>query len=68
VTSNGCHAHISVWDAPGDAVKINVFAAEKGKGPLAELGLSERGRAFLGGIMKHASALAAITNPTGKQL
>jgi glutamine synthetase len=30
----------------------------------AELGLSEKGRHFLGGIMKHASALAAITNPT----
>ena len=29
-----------------------------------ELGLSARGRTFLGGIMKHASALAAITNPT----
>ncbi|MFN4101939.1 MAG: type III glutamate--ammonia ligase, partial [Pararhodobacter sp.] len=29
-----------------------------------ELGLSEQGRHFLGGIMKHASALAAITNPT----
>ena len=25
---------------------------------------SERGKHFLGGIMKHASALAAITNPT----
>ena len=30
----------------------------------AELGLSEQGRNFLGGIMNHASALAAITNPT----
>jgi glutamine synthetase len=29
-----------------------------------ELGLSAKGRNFLGGIMKHASALAAITNPT----
>ena len=26
--------------------------------------MSENGRHFLGGIMKHASALAAITNPT----
>ena len=30
----------------------------------AELGLSSRGKTFLGGIMKHASALAAICNPT----
>ena len=59
LTGNGCHAHISVWDAPGKAAKNNIFAdASK------ELGLSDKGRNFLGGIMKHASALAAITNPT----
>ncbi len=28
------------------------------------MGLSAQGRHFLGGIMKHAEALAAITNPT----
>lgn len=56
LTGNGCHAHISVWDAAG---KTNVFADDS-----MELGLSEKGRHFLGGIMKHASALAAITNPT----
>ena len=64
LTGNGCHAHISVWDAPGAASKINVFATNKGEGPTGELGLSEKGKYFLGGIMKHASALAAITNPT----
>ena len=64
LTGNGCHAHISVWDAPGAASKINVFATDKGKGPTGELGLSEKGKHFLGGIMNHASALAAITNPT----
>ncbi len=56
LTGNGAHVHISVWDKAG---KKNVFADNK-----MELGLSERGRNFLGGIMKHASALAAITNPT----
>ncbi|WP_454854854.1 type III glutamate--ammonia ligase [Rhizobium binxianense] len=56
LTGNGCHCHISVWDNDG---KVNVFA-DKG----AEFGLSAEGRHFLGGIMKHASALAAITNPT----
>ena len=56
LTGNGCHAHISVWDKAG---KTNVFADDK-----MELGLSAKGRNFLGGIMKHASALAAITNPT----
>lgn len=56
LTGNGCHAHISVWDKAG---KTNVFADNK-----MDLGLSQKGRNFLGGIMKHASALAAITNPT----
>jgi glutamine synthetase len=65
LTGNGCHAHISVWDAPGAAAKINVFAMDANdSSQTAELGLSEKGRHFLGGIMKHASALAAITNPT----
>ncbi|QGX98275.1 type III glutamate--ammonia ligase [Roseovarius faecimaris] len=65
LTGNGCHAHISVWDAPGDKAKTNIFATEAtGGSQTAELGLSEQGAHFLGGIMKHASALAAITNPT----
>jgi glutamine synthetase len=64
LTGNGCHAHISVWDAAGAAAKHNVFATDKAEGPTGELGLSEKGKYFLGGIMKHASALAAITNPT----
>ncbi len=63
LTGNGCHAHVSVWDAPGTAATTNVFAGA-GDGPTGEVGLSERGKHFLGGIMKHASALAAITNPT----
>lgn len=65
LTGNGCHAHISVWDATGSDAKVNVFATEASDASqTAELGLSEKGRHFLGGIMKHASALAAITNPT----
>ncbi|OAH05887.1 Glutamine synthetase 3 [Rhodobacteraceae bacterium SB2] len=59
LTGNGCHAHISVWDGAGNAAKANVFADDE-----MDLGLSQSGRHFLGGIMKHASALAAITNPT----
>ena len=65
LTGNGCHAHISVWDAKGRDAKVNVFAAPPSDADQAsELGLSASGRHFLGGIMKHASALAAITNPT----
>ena len=65
LTGNGCHVHISVWDKPGVAAKKNVFAtAPSSENQASELGLSENGRHFLGGIMNHASALAAITNPT----
>ncbi|ARE41350.1 Glutamine synthetase type I [Rhodovulum sp. P5] len=60
LTGNGCHAHISVWDLDG---KTNVFAGS-GSGQAGEVGLSAEGAHFLGGIMKHAEALAAITNPT----
>ncbi len=56
LTGNGCHAHISVWDLEG---ATNAFADE-GK----ELGLSDDGLHFLGGIVAHAEAMCAITNPT----
>jgi glutamine synthetase len=56
LTGNGCHAHISVWNTDGTK---NAFADSA-----AHFGLSGDGRNFLGGIMKHAAALAAITNPT----
>ncbi|EJB01520.1 glutamine synthetase, type III [Rhizobium leguminosarum bv. trifolii WSM597] len=56
LTGNGCHAHISVWDIDG---KVNAFADKE-----MAFGLSAQGKTFLGGIMKHASALAAVTNPT----
>ncbi len=46
LTGNGAHLHISVWDAPGAASKVNVFADDS-----KELGLSDQGRHFLGGIM-----------------
>jgi glutamine synthetase type III len=56
LTGTGCHAHISVWDKAG---KMNMFYD-----PTDEMGLSQQGYHFLGGIMRHAEALAAITNPT----
>ena len=56
LTGSGCHAHISVWDKDG---RTNMFYD-----PTEEIGLSQQGYAFLGGIMKHAEALAAICNPT----
>jgi glutamine synthetase len=56
LTGNGCHAHISVWDKTG---KTNMFYD-----PTDEMGLSQQGYHFLGGIMRHAESLSAITNPT----
>ena len=61
LTGNGCHAHISVWDLAG---KKNAFAIKNGTGPTGELGLSEDGAHFLGGIIAHAQGMCAITNPT----
>ncbi|MCC9626079.1 type III glutamate--ammonia ligase [Thalassospira sp. MA62] len=55
LTGNGCHCHVSVWDEAGK----NAFADDS-----MAFGLSARGKNFLGGIMAHASAMAAITNPT----
>ncbi|MFM2280197.1 MAG: type glutamate--ammonia ligase, partial [Pseudomonadota bacterium] len=46
LTGNGCHCHISVWNEDGSQ---NAFAD-----PSAELGLSQQGKCFLGGIMDHA--------------
>jgi glutamine synthetase len=56
LTGNGCHAHISVWDRDG---KTNLFHDGNG-----ELGVSELGYYFLGGVLAHAEALVALTNPT----
>ena len=56
LTGSGCHAHISVWDEAG---ANNLFHDDGDP-----MGLSPQGYHFLGGIMRHAPALAAITNPT----
>ncbi|MEM6421519.1 MAG: type III glutamate--ammonia ligase, partial [Pseudomonadota bacterium] len=56
LTGNGCHAHVSLWDAAGET---NLF-----HDPAGELGVSALGYQFLGGVMAHAEALSAISNPT----
>ena len=52
LTGSGCHAHVSVWRDG-----VNAFKGED------ELGLSALAYQFLGGIMAHAEALSALTNP-----
>lgn len=56
LTGSGCHVHISVWNNGGTT---NAFYDGT-----EDLGLSPAGYNFLGGIMKHAASMAAITNPT----
>jgi len=56
LTGNGCHMHVSAWDQTG---KKNLFEDKKG-----ELGVSKLGYSFLGGMLAHAPAMCAITNPT----
>ena len=53
LTGSGCHAHVSVWRG-----ETNVFAGD------GALGLSGLAHQFLGGLMAHAEALCALTNPT----
>lgn len=64
LTGNGCHTHISAWDAPGKAATTNLFIGTTGPSQTAELGLSDMAKYFLGGLMQHAPAMTAITNPT----
>ncbi len=54
LTGSGCHAHVSLWRDGR-----NVFAD-----PAGELGVSQAGYHFIGGLIYSAQALAAVTNPT----
>ena len=54
LTGTGCHAHVALWQDGR-----NLFAD-----PAGELGISAQCRHFLGGVLAHAEALCAITNPT----
>ena len=57
LTGNGCHAHLSLHDPSTGA---NVC----GGGDGATRGLSAVAVSFLGGILRHAPACAALLNPT----
>jgi glutamine synthetase len=54
LTGSGCHAHVSLW-RDGK----NLFESESG-----ELGVSELGYQFIGGVIHSADALCALFNPT----
>ncbi len=55
LSGNGCHCHVSLWDAKGE----NIFKDRHG-----ELGLSKTAYEFIAGVLNNAEALCAITNPT----
>ncbi len=50
---SGMHTHISIWDG-----KKNTFAGD------GYAGLSQTALYFIGGVLKHAKAVNAFTNPT----
>jgi glutamine synthetase len=54
LTGSGCHVHVSLWQDGR-----NQFADPEGA-----LGLSQLGYHFMGGVMAHAEALCALTNPS----
>ena len=56
LTGNGCHVHASLWDKDEKTCLTH--------DPNGELGVSEMGYHFLGGVLAHAESLVAITNPT----
>jgi glutamate---methylamine ligase len=56
MTGTGCHVHVSFWDERGAQ---NRFQDKTG-----ELGLSSTAYHAIGGLMQHADAMCAITNPT----
>lgn len=52
----GLHVHLSLWDVTGER---SLMEDERGS-----FGLSATGRAFIGGILRHAAALTGLGAPT----
>ena len=55
LTGSGAHFHTSLWDAQN---QTNLFLDEKDPN-----GLSKLAYHFMGGVLRHAPALAAVTSP-----
>src|SRR5580698_5563056 len=58
LTGNGLHMHLSLWDAAEDT---ELFADDEDP---RGLGMSSLGYSFIGGLLDHAEALAAVACPT----
>jgi glutamine synthetase len=59
LTGNGAHLHLSLWEAKPEGRGRNLFHDPEGT-----LGLSSLAYHFLGGLLAHAPALCALTNPS----
>lgn len=56
LTGNGCHVHLSGWSLKS---RVNLFLDQDN-----EDGLSGMAKQFLAGVLHHARAMSAFTNPT----
>lgn len=55
LTGNGCHIHCSIWNTYGENLFVN---------PDRSGYLSQTGQNFIGGLLKHAPTICALTNPS----
>jgi len=57
-----------MYQQPGNGMHLHMFLTKKGKNVFYKKGeygnLSEQGRFFVGGLLKHGPALSAFTNPS----
>lgn len=63
LTGNGAHYHMSLWDTSGQQNLFLDDAASTEAPSLMADGLSNLSSWFMGGILKHAKALAAVCDP-----
>lgn len=64
LTGNGLHMNTSLWSSDGSTNLFELASADSGVADEHGLGLTPLGYQFCGGVLEHARAMAAITNPT----
>lgn len=56
INGSGMHVHLSLFSLDGES---NQFSDDS-----TEWGISQKGLSFIGGVLEHARAICAVTNPT----
>lgn len=56
INGSGMHVHLSLFGLGGES---NLFSDDS-----TEWGISQKGLSFIGGVLEHARAICAVTNPT----